>query len=251
MNRIAFLLFFLCYFSNAQNDTYLEGKVIATGNSKEGINVYNKTTLNGTTTNLDGYFSVKANVQDTILFSSISYEMKQLIVTEGLLNQEDITIQLIPIIYKLDEVIVKLYDLTGTLEYDMANNVKKNGISASGLGLPNANVPLMSYSERKIYTLSNHDGVLISLLNNLSGRTKRNNKIITVIRKQDLVDKVRSSFEDSLFVNSLKIPQHKIDGFMYFCEADSVFQKIAQEGSKFELWKFFLQKSIEFKNITP
>src|SRR5690606_7725166 len=133
----------------------------------------------------------------TILFSSISHKMKQLIVTKALIGQKDILILLIPVIYELDEVIITPYGLSGVLVNDMTHHIDKNIITASKLGLPNADVPVMSYSERKIYYLNNHDGVLFAIINKISGRTKKNNKIKTVIRKQDLIEEVRSSFEDS------------------------------------------------------
>lgn len=251
MNRIIVLLFLVNFFVNAQNSGYIEGIVVEDkNNSVEGVHVFNKTTLKGTITNADGFFKINVKEQDTILFSSISYKMKEIIVTDSMINRKGIIIQMISTIYELDEVVVNPYgNLSGFLEHDIKQQLNQNIITASSLGLPNANTPKMSYSERKIYSLTNHDGVLFALINKISGRTKKNNKIKAIIRKQDTIEKVRSSFHDSLFVYSLKIPQNQIDGFIYYCEVDSSFQKTIELENKLVLWDFLLRKSVEYNNI--
>ncbi|WP_265957940.1 carboxypeptidase-like regulatory domain-containing protein [Galbibacter sp. EGI 63066] len=235
-------------YANAQDHTYISGKVMVDGKPIEGVHVFNKTGFNGGITSKEGFFEIKAKAQDTLLFSSISYKMKEVIITNRLIHQRNITVQMTPIVYELDEVVIRPYHLSGFLEHDM-KEMDQNTPTASSLGLPNANVPAMSYSEKKIYSLRNHNGVLFALINGISGRTKKNNKIIAIIRKQDSLKKVKSYYQDSLFVNALKIPHSHIDGFMYYCEADSSFQKIIESENKLIIWEFLTRKSTAYRQL--
>lgn len=236
------------FFSSAQNSGYLQGNVMFGETYIDGVHVFNKTTLKGTITTADGSFKVPVKNQDTLLVSSISFKLITLIITTEMVNQDDMVIQMTPAIYELDEVVLNPYGLSRNLTHDL-KSINVNSITASSLGLPNANVPLLSYSERKLYALSNHDGILFALINTISGRTKKNNKLKAIIRKQDTIKKVRSSFEDSLFIHGLKIPLNQIDGFIYYCEADSTFQNIMRLDNKLALWDFLIRKSVEYKTM--
>jgi len=63
----------------------------------------------------------------------------------ALIDKKDRLILRIPIIYKLNEVIITPYGLSGVLASDMTHHIDKNIIIASKLGLPNTDVPVMSY----------------------------------------------------------------------------------------------------------
>jgi TonB-linked SusC/RagA family outer membrane protein len=83
-----------------------------------GANVLEKGTTNGTTTDANGYFSIKVtNVNSVLVFSFIGYQSMELPVSA----QTEITVQLNPDVKSLEEVVVVGYgtqkrkDLTGAV----------------------------------------------------------------------------------------------------------------------------------------
>lgn len=90
------------------NGVMLLGQSIVTGTVKDeqklpipGTTVVVMGTQNGTTTDLDGNFSIKAKKDDTIVISFIGYKSEQIIVGDS----EDFQIELVPSIETLDEVV--------------------------------------------------------------------------------------------------------------------------------------------------
>ncbi len=69
-----------------------------------GIHIRNNTSRHNAVTFADGTFKIKANVNDTLLVSSIAYKPKQIIVSEIFYNEAKLPITLEPIINELDEV---------------------------------------------------------------------------------------------------------------------------------------------------
>ncbi|MCB4798273.1 SusC/RagA family TonB-linked outer membrane protein [Neotamlana laminarinivorans] len=99
------LALFLCVLSYAQT-TNLSGIVQdETGLPIPGANIIIKGTNNGTTTDFDGNFTLKAEIGATISISYIGYVTKQIVITES----KNLTITLEEDVSQLDEVVVVGY----------------------------------------------------------------------------------------------------------------------------------------------
>ncbi len=96
-----FLLGF-SYFSNAQN-TNVSGLVVDQNNFPiAGVNIIEKGTINGTSTNFDGKYSISVNENASLIFSYIGYVTQEIVVgTESVIKvtlKEDLN--------ELDEIVV-------------------------------------------------------------------------------------------------------------------------------------------------
>ena len=86
----------------------------------EGIHILNKTSKYNTVTNEFGEFAIRVQLLDTIIFSSVKYEIKELIITDAIYNKKSINIKLNELVNKLDEVLIG-NTLTGNLSTDLKN----------------------------------------------------------------------------------------------------------------------------------
>ena len=110
------------------SQTTLTGKVIAedTGQPLIGVNVLEKNTLNGTVTDVDGYFKISVPQDATLVFSFIGYSSEEIKVG----NRTSIELQMQPKIERLEETVVigyssvKRKDLTGSIAVVDAEEAK-------------------------------------------------------------------------------------------------------------------------------
>ena len=202
-NWFVVLLFFatFCMRSQTSNEKILRGKIVADSASVAGIDVVNLGNEKVTVTNNKGEFSILAKADDILVFSSMTLEMKRMLVDEDDLKSETITIYMIPKINELNEVIVK-----------------KN--AAEGISI----IPGQKQytpAERKLYTATS--GLLDAPLNWLSGRTEMLKKEIIVERKERMLYKVGVLYDDKYYIQTLKVPEIYIDDFQRYIIEDKEF----------------------------
>ena len=202
-NWFVVLLFFttVCTWSQTSNEKILHGKIVADSASVVGIDVVNLGNEKVTVTNNKGEFSILAKADDILVFSSMTLEMKRMLVDEDDLKSEMITIYMTPKINELNEVIVK-----------------KN--AAEGISI----IPGQKHytpAERKLYTATS--GLLDAPLNWLSGRTEMLKKEIIVERKERMLYKVGVLYDDKYYIQTLKVPEIYIDDFQRYIIEDKEF----------------------------
>lgn len=202
-NWFVVLLFFatVCTWSQTSNEKILHGKIVADTASVFGIDVVNLGNEKVTVTNNKGEFSILAKANDILVFSSMTLEMKRMLVDEDDLKSETITIYMTPKINELNEVIVK-----------------KNAAEGTSI------IPGQKHytpAERKLYTATS--GLLDAPLNWLSGRTEMLKKEIVVERKERMLNKIGVLYEDKYYIQTLKVPEIYIDDFQRYLIEDKEF----------------------------
>ncbi len=225
----------------------INGQLVSDSLDVEGVLIINKNSNKSTITNKQGFFSIDARVNDSIVFSAIQFQFKLQIITYEIYENGEFVVKLDEKINKLSEVVVKPYNLSGNLAEDMKNVNTDNVINSATLGLPNATVSLPTQSERKLYTANS--GVLDPLINAITGRTKMLKKRVRLEKGDKELYKTMNSFEKDFYLNHLKISEENIIGFLFFCAADPKFDLL--QGNSLLVLEFFELKSKEYlKNIT-
>ena len=104
--RLTKLLFLLIGFLSAQTDTY-QGKIVdSEGEPLAGVQVFLKDSYNGTTTNVDGEFSITLSEGSGVLtVSYIGYKTQEVTVSN---SAEPVSVTLEVDVLKGDEVLVKI-----------------------------------------------------------------------------------------------------------------------------------------------
>ena len=223
----------------------INGKVVSPNKDVTGVTIQNITSKFATISDFEGNFSIRVSLGDTLVFSAVQFRRKTIPVSKALMNSTFIQIPLEEFVNKLREVTVRPFGLSGNIENDLTNLQFKKGVSAETLDLPNANVKIITQSERKLYEATTGSGLvpLNPILNWISGRTKRLKNKIAIEKRNNQTQKVRGFFIDSLFQSDLGVPIQKIDDFMYFCEVDNDFQELAALGDQLKLWEYLLSRS--------
>ena len=149
----------------------------------------------------------------------------------------------------MDEVVLRPYDLSGDLSRDMGQINTGQIVTASTLGLPNAYAIPKTQAERNLYEATTGSGLipLNPIINGISGRTKYLKKVLARDRKYARTDRVREFYADSLFVQELKIPETKIDDFMFYCEVDFAFSAIVDTHDRLKIWEYLKRKSTIYR----
>ena len=103
-----FLLFFIWNFSFSQSDyrTWIRGKVLYRDSNVISANVINNTSQEATITNEDGEFEIKVKLNDRLVFSSVQYQIRSMVITKDILQKSRIVIDVNEKVTELDEVVV-------------------------------------------------------------------------------------------------------------------------------------------------
>lgn len=200
-----------------EEKTMLNGKVQFENTNLQNINIINKATNLGTLSNSDGLFNIPASKGDTLLFSSMVHQNRNIIITEKHIKNKSITVYLEPGFNELDEVEilrkVRLefrnvsVDRRTILDYDKitesaAPDVKKtfdyntqltNGVSFIGI----YEALTKKTRERK---------------------NKERSETTRIARLKDSFSfKIKSDYGENFFVEWLNVPETEINIFLEFC----------------------------------
>ena len=232
------LLFQLVYF-NSFSQTIV-GKVYDSESTTKGIKVFNKTKNNFVFTNDTGDFSISAAVNDTLVFSSLFYKEKKLIITSEDFNNT-MVIELKKIVNDLDEILLtdhrkekpfneKNYslNLNQQLKNDIKNNPHLYNVSPNGVDLIK----------------------LASLITKLF-RKKNKEQPIRYVDYKDLDSLFLNEniFDNNLLTNDLKIRLEYKSLFFDYCVAKNIDKKLLSPNKELELLNKLFIYSEEFLSI--
>jgi hypothetical protein len=226
----------------------LEGRVYGKDGDVAATHVQNITTKRATITDIDGFFAINVDLNDTLVFSAVQFKRKEIVVTPEILRQRMLNVPLEDALTELDEVVVTPYNLSGDIKKDL--NIIKTDlvVTASTLGLPNAYVLPITKAERELYVATANPFMSFDpLINAITGRTKMLKKRVARNKLYSRTERVKAFYADSLFRIDLKIPETKIDDFLYFCEVDTEFQTVVDSHDRLKIWEFLRKKSVLYR----
>ena len=209
--RLLLLFIFFPLLVLSQNDSIVNGKIISESSLLEGIHVINLSKRNGAVTDSRGYFQIKAKVSDTLQFSAVNLKATRHVLKASDLSNDLLLIKMESLLTELEEVAIINY---------------KN-INAVALGIVPANRKTYTPAERKLATAEEfkwYSPLLIplggmsvdGLINSINGRTDMLKKELVVERKEFLQAKISDYFERKYFIETLKIPDEYVDGFLFY-----------------------------------
>ena len=225
--RLLLLYIFFPLVVLSQNDSIVSGKIVSESSLLEGIHVINLSKRNGAITDARGYFQIKAKVSDTLQFSAVNLKA-----TRYVMKQSD---------YSNDLLLIKMESLITELEEVAIINYKN--INAVALGIVPANQKTYTPAERKLAAAGDfkwYSPLLIplggmsvdGLINSISGRTAMLKKELVVERKELLQAKTSDYFERKYFVETLKIPDEFVDGFLFYIVENEKFVNAMKDKNK-------------------
>ncbi|MDH7445044.1 hypothetical protein [Aquimarina sp. 2201CG14-23] len=246
MTRILLCVFFLVALNHTFGQSQkLRGFIVADSLEGFAINIVNYTKKLGTTNDARGFFEIPASVHDSIIFSSVQYEVISIIVSENDLNNENLQVRLYPIVQKLDQVRVSNISLSGNINNDTKDIEVTPFVSNRSLGLPFKDRDPPTQVERRIYTAKS--GIIDRPINYLNGTLKKLKRIKAIEDLDKVIQKGKTTFNTSFFVDDLGLSENLIVDFMYYCAEDEYFENLLENSKRFSLLEFFQQKVILYK----
>ncbi|WZL89713.1 hypothetical protein VS868_02945 [Salinimicrobium sp. 3283s] len=255
MRSFCFLVFFIVYFSSfGQERSLLKGKILTPDAEVSSINIINLTSKQGTTNSSEGLFEVEVSVNDTLLFSSVQYEVREITVTEEVLKKPFLTVLLVEKVDELSEVNISDIDLSGNLATDLKNIPT---LTQADLGFPMSDTPRPTSIERKLKTASNVSTTskynppgnlnvsLDGIINRLNGKTEMLQKAAANEDRAQAVDVGVAALPTSFF-EDLSIPENRIRDFVHYCAEDGNYYRLLSETKRLELVEFFQKKAPQF-----
>lgn len=247
--------FLLCLFfpvlvlAQSRETKNLEGRVTSKDGDVAATHVLNVTTQRAGITDLNGYFSIQVRENDTLVFSAVQFKKKQIVVTPSIFKSTNLIVPLEEALEELDEVVVTPYNLSGDIAKDLQTLDIEPVVTASTLDLPNAYVRVPTKAERELFEATSGAGIipLNPILNGISGRTKMLKQRIARNNLYGRTERVREFYADSLYQTELKIPQERTDDFFYFCEVDSLFQKVVDTHDLIQIWEYLEKRSLVYR----
>ncbi len=196
---ILFYLFSQIAIGQNGSEKLIHGKIIAESGNVEGVTVINLVNEKSTASDSNGDFYILAKADDLLVFSSVNLEYFRRIIEENDLKSEVLIIKMISKTTELKEVIIN----------------KHPEINAVSLGISPKGVKHYTPVERKLYTANSTP--VDALLNLMSGRTAMLKNELEVEKKEYLLMKIGTLFDDDYYIKTLKIPANYIKGFQYYC----------------------------------
>lgn len=237
MIRIICFIVFWCttqLFGQTNIAVACHGKVNSDMSNLEGIYVINLNNENAAITDTKGYFSIKANVGDNLLFSSVQFKsVNKIISTEDLSNLFFVNMH--PIMNELREVVVK-----------------RPSVSAESLGIIPYGQKKYTPAERKYAAASSgrlNPMGLDPLLNYFSGRTAMLKKELEVEKKEGYLVQLENLFDKNHYVNTLKIPSDYVKGFLYFAVENPKFTRVLKTKNRTSIEFLMSELAVEYKEI--
>lgn len=237
--RIKILFLFLSLqFAYNQDRELIQGKVIYRNINVVAANVINNTSQNTTITDDLGEFQIYAREGDEIIFSSVQYIIRTVRVTDEIIKNKRLTVQINERIQELDEVVItpdntekfldlkeeefKGFDYIADKSTRVQNNLTETRQLKNGVDFVN------------IFKL------LKTIIDSKSEEEKESLLASEVIPYL---------FEDDFFTESLLLASSQIVDFLIYIDSRPNSVDILLEKNQFLLIDFLLNESIRYKEI--
>ncbi|MGM0635149.1 MAG: carboxypeptidase-like regulatory domain-containing protein [Bacteroidota bacterium] len=243
-NKITCIILFFGFGLYAQNHT-IEGEINSESNENSFVNIINLNQKKGDISDIDGYFKIKVNLNDTLIFSAVQFEKIEVVVDEELLNHEFIIVDMKEKENILQEVVVSNIALTGNLADDAANN-QPYIFDYYSAGLTPPKKP-RTQAERRLFTATSSN--VDYILNAIRGELKKLEKMREYETQETNKIQLMNSMHAAFFEEEFGIPQRFVEDFAYFCVEDDRLVSLLKSKKEFDLFQLLQSKSIAYKEL--
>jgi hypothetical protein len=215
-NTLNLFLFFLCQiiFGQTVGEKLIHGKIIVESRHIAGVTIINLVNEKSTVSDSNGEFFILAKADDLLVFTSINLEYHRRQIEEEDLKQDIIIIKMTAKITELEEVIIN----------------KHPEINAVSLGISAKGIKKYTPAERRLQTANSSP--VDALINLMSGRTAMLKKEIEVEKKELLLIKLNTLYDDEFYKKRLKIPVDYINGFKHYIVENEKFTEVLKSKNK-------------------
>ena len=232
----------ICFFSsiilNSQDRKPIKGQLLYKNTKVIAANVINNTSQLNTITDSDGFFEIDVALGDEIIFSSVQYRIRSVIITDDILKKNRLVVSVNENINELKEVVVTTEDVEKFLD------LKEEEFKG------------FDYEEDKSSKLINRatsnrqlsNGIDFVNIARLLARAIKN-KTPEEQLKMKPSEILTLVFEPSFFEEDLGIQRSQINIFLEYIDEKMKTSKLLKKDKEFELIDYLVGQSKLFKNI--
>ncbi|MEJ1223841.1 carboxypeptidase-like regulatory domain-containing protein [Sediminicola sp. 1XM1-17] len=239
MKNLMIFAFLLLGFgiTNAQDDgrTLLRGKVLYRSSNVPNENVINTTSEYATITNDDGEFAIRVKAGDELVFTAVNYQILQVKVTQEMIDNNRLVVEVNEKVTELDEVIVSPENQEKFLQLQN-DRLQKQYDYEIDRSTEVENIALSQQDRGMQYGLNFVNIFKALFKSNEKGEVESKAPI-------KLSDVMRQVYDDRFFVEDLNLPQDKIDSFLVYCDDKIPTQALLKKDNEFQLIDFLVTYS--------
>jgi hypothetical protein len=235
----------------------IKGQIISESHIDENVTVFNISSNKGAVSDQLGYFSIYARPKDTLVFSSVVFKSKYLVLDETDFKVIIVKVKLEESINELEEVVVTPKTLSGILEKD-SKNLKVTDLKEEidKENVINMQVEGDRYTSLKNSTMPN-DGTIMygmdfieigKMIGKIFKKDKSENKVKFTSNK-NFQEAVRDKFTYHFFTETLGLKKDEIGLFLSFCDTDPSVKNLLEVNKEIDLIDYLISKSKEYKNL--
>jgi hypothetical protein len=257
---LLFLLIIATQVSFAQlgSREIINGQIISEATAIDNVTVFNVSSNKGAVTDKLGFFTMYARPSDTLVFSSVIFKSKILVLTENDFKVIVLKIKLEEFINELDEVVVTPSTLTGNLEKD-AKNIKVTDKQSAFNTSEIADMQMERDFQSTQFNSAMPSDLLIpygmdfikigKMVGKLFGKEKSKEKPVVFTSDKNFQAAVKDKFTYHFFTETLELKHDEIGLFLNYCDADPNVRKLLATNREIDLIDFLISKSKEYKNL--
>ena len=238
MKKKLLFLFLLFQFGYSQDRQLIQGKVIYRNINVVAANVINNTSQSTTITDDLGEFQIYAKEGDEIIFSSVQYIIRTVRITDEIIKNKRLTIQINERIRELDEVVITPDNTEKFLDLKEEEFKGFDYVADKSTKVEN---PLTETRELRYgVDFVNIFKLLKTIIDSKSEEEKENLIASEVIPYL---------FEDDFFTENLLLASSQINDFLIYIDTRPNIIDVLLEKNQFLLIDFLLNESIRYKEI--
>jgi len=242
-NKIALVAFLIWQvgFSQTQLRTVVHGQVLNDSIKVENVIIFNVNANKGALANSQGFFTIKARENDTLVFSSLLFKSKKIIISAADIKASALKVKLRTFTNQLAEVVIE----NTKKEKEFGNTqaiVDKKYMDDAQSSPKNTVMAPVNVIENGVDFVRMYKDVLKIL-------RKNNPKKNDFTSSNSFTEVVMNRMNYPFFHKTLEVPDDQIKLFLVFCENDSKSKSLLKSASDFEIMDYLIEKNKEFKTI--
>lgn len=241
------ILFFLLLgqFSFAQFEKIkkLEGQVRNDLVPVENVIIFNVNSNVGTVVDQYGSFAIMARENDTLVFSSLAFKSKRIVLSEKDFLAPRLIVKLDVFTNELAEVLIRAKQELNPIAGNSQKYVDMKFFDDEKSSPKNRMMPPIGPIENGMDFVRIYKDVLGVL-------RKKNPQKTDFYKETSFSEFALNKVNYSFFSNTLHLKDDEIKLFLIYCENDSKSRDLMQPSEEFRLMDFFVTKNNEYKKIT-
>ena len=233
---------FLCFSSLlgvllfSQERILIKGKLLYRNNNVIAANVINNSSQFNTITDGEGEFQIDVKKGDEIVFSSIEFKFKSVIITDEILNKNRLVVNITERVNILDEIVISPYNTQKFLDLKEEEFKGFNYVQDKSTKLNNTIL-----RQGELYNGVNLINLAKLISNLVLNTSEEQKKYLTPSRVLPYV------FEDIFFLDELGLKQDQIIDFMEYLDKELPSNKLLQKTQEFLLIDYLYGVVDDFK----